>query len=301
VIISASRRTDIPAFYAEWFMNRVRAGFCEVPNPFNPSQISRVSLEPQAVDAIVFWTRNPRPILPHLSELDERGYRYYFLYTLLANPRQIDPGVPPLDVCIDTFRDLSNRIGPERVIWRYDPVFLSSITDYDFHQRTFLRLTGALRGYTWRIVISVAHLYRKTRKRIRKFEEQGITLLPLNENNLASLMGSLAEMASRNGMQIQSCADDLNLQQYGISPGKCIDDKLISNVFGLNLLTKKDGCQRKQCGCIESKDIGMYESCPSGCVYCYAVTSFERAKANYKAHDSHCPCLIGSAFLSRVG
>jgi hypothetical protein len=114
-------------------------------------------------------------------------------------------------------------------------------------------------------------------------------------------MSSLAETAFRNGIQLQSCADELNLRQYGIPPGKCIDDELISKIFGFNVVTKKDTCQRKQCGCIESQDIGMYESCPSGCTYCYAVTSFERAKANHRVHDPRCSCLIGSAPLSKVG
>ena len=273
-------------------MNRIRAGHCTVPNPFNPAQISHVSLRPENVDAIVFWSRNPRPLFPHLSELDELGFRYYFLFTLMANPREIDPGMPPVEAAIKTFQDLAARIGPEKVIWRYDPVFLSSITDFDFHQRTYRRIAGALKGYTVRSVVSVAHLYRKMQKRIKELEKRGITLLPLNEKDLAILMGSLAETASRNGIQIRSCADELNLQQYGILPGKCVDDELISKTFGLNLEAKKDNCQRKQCGCIESKDIGMYESCPFGCIYCYATASLERAMANYKTHDPHALSLI---------
>jgi len=292
VIISVSRRTDIPAFYAEWFMNRVRAGYCTVPNPFNPKQISHVSLKPENVDVLVFWSRNPRPLLPHLSELDERGYKYYFLYTILANPREIDPGSPTAEVAIKTFHDLSNRIGPERVIWRYDPIFLSSITDYDFHQRTYRQLAGALKGYTRHAVISVTHRYRKIQKRVRELEQRGITILPLNERDLASLMCAFAETAAQNEIQIRSCADESNLQQYGILPGKCVDDELISKMFGLNLEAGKDSRQRKHCGCIASKDIGMYESCPFGCLYCYATTSFERAIANYRQHDPHAPSLI---------
>ena len=132
MIVSVSRRTDIPGFYSQWFMNRIRAGTCLVPNPFNPRQISRVSLRPEDVDVIVFWTRNPRPLFSYLPELDDRGYRYYFLFTLMANPREIDPRLPPVDMAIKTFRDLSHRLGPDRVVWRYDPIFLSSITDAEF-------------------------------------------------------------------------------------------------------------------------------------------------------------------------
>jgi hypothetical protein len=134
----------------------------------------------------------------------------------------------------------------------------------------------------------VAHQYRKIQKRLRELEKQGIVLL--ERNDLASLMGSLAETAAQNGILIQSCADEVNLP--GINPGKCVDDQLISEIFGLNLGHKKDSCQRNHCGCVESKDIGMYESCPCGCVYCYATSSIERATANYRLHDPHSPSLL---------
>jgi len=293
VIISASRRTDLPAFYSEWLMNRVRAGYCLVPNPFNRDQISRVSLEPPDVDGIVFWTRNPRPLFPYLSELDDRGYRYYFLYTLMANPRQIDPGSPPAETSIETLRELSRRIGQRRVVWRYDPILLSNLTGPDFHLRSYRRIAAALKGYTTRSVVSIAHIYRKIQKRIACLAKQGIHLLPYDEKVLSPLMSSLAEIASENGMEIQSCADELDLHRFGIRPGKCVDDDLISEVFGLDFKAKKDVCQRKQCGCVASKDIGMYDSCLFGCSYCYATGSFERAKANYRMHDPGSASLLG--------
>jgi hypothetical protein len=293
VIISASRRTDIPAFYSEWFMNRIRAGYCLVPNPFNRSQISRVSLAPADVDVIVFWTRNPRPLFAHLPELDDRGCRYYFLYTLMANPRQIDRGSPPVDEAVKTFRNLSDRIGPERIIWRYDPIFLTSITDTAFHVKTYRHIANELKGFTTRSVVSFVHMYRKIQKRIDALEAQGITLLPHDHKTLVPLMQSLAESASLNAMEIRSCADELDLQQYGIQPGKCVDDELISRVFGLDMEVKKDSCQRKNCSCVVSKDIGMYDSCLFGCTYCYATTSFERAKANHRMHNPEAPSLLG--------
>ncbi len=297
MIVSVSRRTDIPGFYSQWFMNRIRAGTCLVPNPFNPRQISRVSLRPEDVDVIVFWTRNPRPLFSYLPELDDRGYRYYFLFTLMANPREIDPRLPPVDMAIKTFRDLSHRLGPDRVVWRYDPIFLSSITDAEFHQKTYRHLAGALRGYTRRSIISVAHIYRKIQKRIRALEKQGIELLVPGEDNLVTLMGALAQTAAQNELALQSCADELNLP--GITPGKCVDGELMAKVFGLNLEFRKDGCQRNHCGCIESKDIGMYESCPCGCVYCYATTSIERAQTNYRRHDPRWQSLCEHSFQVR--
>lgn len=293
MIISASRRTDLPAYYSEWFMNRVRARHCLVPNPFNRMQVSRVSLDPNDVDAIVFWTRNPRPLLAHLSELDDRGYRYYFLVTLMANPRQIDPGCPPVESAIQNFRRLADGIGPERVIWRYDPIFLSTATDPGFHLKAYDHIAQALKGYTYRSVVSLVHVYRKMRRRVGGLAAKGIELLPHQEETLSAMMLSLAEKATMNGMEIQSCADELNLQRYGIEPGKCVDDDLISRVLEVNLEVRKDPCQRVQCGCVASKDIGMYDSCPSGCVYCYAVTDFERARANHQAHNPEAPSLLG--------
>ncbi len=285
MIISASRRTDIPAFYGKWFMNRIRAGFCTVPNPFNPNQVSTVSLRPEDVDAIVFWTRNPRPLLPHLPELDDRGYRYYFLYTLLANPGEIDPGSPPVEAGMETFRELSRRVGPQRVIWRYDPVFLTTITDHEFHLRAYLRIATGLRGRATRSVVSIAHIYRKLQGRMRQLARRQITLLPDDREALAGLMRSLAQAAAENDMEIRSCADETGLEQFGIKPGSCVDEDLIRSVFGIGFEGKKDPCQRKQCGCAASRDIGMYDSCLYGCVYCYATTSFERARANHGRHD----------------
>lgn len=274
-------------------MNRIRAGYCLVPNPFNRNQISRISLEPSDVDTIVFWTRNPRPLFPHLRELEERGHRFYFLYTLLSNPREIDPGSPPADASIETFRELSDRIGPKRVIWRYDPILLTSVTDTEFHVRSYRYIASRLSGFTKRSVISVVHMYRKIGRRIAELEGRGIRLLPCDEAALSSLAGSLKAIASENGMDIRSCADELDLKRYLIQPGKCIDDELISEVFGLSVDAKKDACQRKNCGCVASKDIGMYDSCLFGCVYCYATTSFERAKENHRMHDPASDSLLG--------
>jgi len=156
MIISASRRTDIPAFYAEWLMNRVRAGFCDVPNPVNPKQVSRVSLAPADVDVVVFWTRNAEPLLLHLPELDQRGFKYYFLYTVMNNPRALDPSVRGLDRATATFREVARRIGPERVVWRYDPIVVTDRTDPEFHLAQFARIRDRLDAATRRCVVSFA-------------------------------------------------------------------------------------------------------------------------------------------------
>jgi len=297
MIISASRRTDIPAFYSEWFMNRVRAGYCAVPNPFNRNQVPHISLKPEDVDVapltIVFWTRNARPLLPHLAELDERGYRYYFQYTVMDNPRPIESKSPPLKASLKTFRALADRIGPERVIWRYDPIVFSNVTRPEFHQATYQHIAQALQGYTHRSVISIVDVYRKAQKRLRELAEQGVELLACEGEAFSDLMYALVHTAKENGMEIFSCAEEMDLQPYGVRPGKCVDSEYIARTFGISVISKKDPSQREACGCVVSKDIGMYDSCLYGCQYCYAVSSFERAKINYGRHDPNSPSLIG--------
>ena len=297
MIISASRRTDIPAFYAEWFMNRIRAGYCTVPNPFTRSQVSMVSLKPEDVDVIVFWTRNPRPLFPHLAELDRRGYRYYFQYTVLDNPRLIDHKSPPVETAIATFKELAGMAGIDRVIWRYDPIVLSEATPTEFHIAAHARIAEALAGYTSRNVISIMDVYRKAQSRLAQLGKAGIVVEDIESDDasphLPELMPQLAATAQACGMEIVSCAEELDLLQYGVKPGKCVDDDYIARVFGLRLDGKKDSTQRKACGCIVSKDIGMYDSCLFGCQYCYATSSFERARLNHDRHHTDSPSLIG--------
>ena len=293
MIISASRRTDIPAFYADWFVNRIRAGYCIVPNPFIPNQVSPVSLRPEDVDVIVFWTRNPRPLTRHLAELEARGYRYYFQYTVLDNPRPIDPHVPTLDASLRTLRELAGRVGPERVIWRYDPIVWSNVTGLEFHRRAYERIARELRGYLRRSVISLLDVYHKAEKRLKALAQQGIELATPSEDDLGKLMCDLVEAATANDIEITSCAEQIDLRPYGVRPGRCVDDEHIKRVFGLYVTHQKDPSQRQACGCVASRDIGMYDSCLFGCAYCYATSNLERAGTNHAQHHPDSPSLIG--------
>ena len=293
MIISVSRRTDIPAFYAKWFMNRIREGHCTVPNPFNLKQVSRISLKPADVDVIVFWTRYPRPLMPFLDELDERGYRYYFLYTLMNNPRTLDPKSPSHNRSLDTFRCLSNRIGREKVIWRYDPIVFTRISNLNFHRETYQRIAEELKGHTSRCIISIVDIYRKAAKRLKLLEEQGIRILEPPEEKFGEIMKSMSDSAAMNGMGIQTCAEAPGPVLHGIPPGKCIDDGLIRKVFGLDVTHRKDPSQRPDCGCVASRDIGMYDTCLFGCIYCYATTRFDRAREQHRNHDPASPSLAG--------
>ncbi len=295
MIISASRRTDIPAFYARWFMNRIRVGYCTVPNPSNRKQISHVSLRPEDVEMIVFWTRNSQSLMPYLRELDRLGYLYYFQYTLMNNPRLIDTNTPSLMSALKTFQKLSNQIGPERVIWRYDPVIISNITGIEFHISTYKKIAESLKGHTQRSVISLLDIYPKLKKRLNTLRDHGVDIINCSEKSvqyLGELMYSLARIADENGMEIVSCAEEPDLMKYNIRPGKCIDDDYIERVFGISVTHKKDPSQRKACGCVVSKDIGMYNTCLFGCQCCYATNSFEQAKDLHKNHDPDSTSMI---------
>ena len=293
MIVSVSRRTDIPAFYSQWFLNRIRRGWCLVPNPFNPNQVSRVTLSTAEVDAFVFWSRNPRPLMRYLDQLDDMGCRYYFLFTLIGYPDRIDPGSPPLSLSIRTFQELSARVGPQRVIWRYDPIVLSGLSGTGFHESNFGLLARELQGATGRCVISFVKPYRKARARMEAAAQGSAEPVDFGSPPIRGLLRAISEAARENGMEICSCASEQDLSAFGINPSKCIDADLISKLFAIEISAPKDPCQRKECGCAVSRDIGMYDTCLFGCSYCYATSSLERAKANYARHDPESPSLLG--------
>ncbi|MFZ5427339.1 MAG: DUF1848 domain-containing protein [Thermodesulfobacteriota bacterium] len=290
MIVSASRRADIPAHYADWFMNRVRAGWCAVPSPFNARQVSRVSLEPAAVDAIVFWTRDPSPLLGRLPELRNIGFEFVFQFTLLEYPPALHPGMPPLPSRLDAFRKLSDLIGPERVLWRYDPVVLTASIGTDFHRRWFERLSRELAGHTRRVTVSLVEPYRKTLSRMKR---AGADLLAPDEASLEGLFTFMSQAARDWGMTPVSCADEAGLDGFGFVPGACVDAELLSSVTGRLLPPEKDPNQRPACRCAKSRDIGMYDACPAGCAYCYATRDFASARLAHAAHDPGSPSLTG--------
>lgn len=265
-------------------MHRVRAGYCDVANPFRADQVSRVSLRAEDVDVIVFVTRNARPLLPHLAELDARGLRYYFQCTLTGYPRALEVNTPAVPEALDTLHRLVEHVGPERLIWRYDPILFTTLTPPAFHVKQFARLAEALDGLTRRVTVSIMDDYRWATARLKKLEGNGVTTQEISEEELGSVMRSLAATAREHGMEIFSCAEPIDLQSYGITPGKCIDDAYLHRTFGIDVTHRKDPSQRKPCGCIVSKDIGVYDTCIHGCVYCYATRSGDAARRRHAAH-----------------
>lgn len=286
-IVSASRRTDLPAFYSPWLMGRIRAGYCLVANPRFPTRVLRVSLRPEDVLGFVFWTRHAAPLLPHLVELDRAGFAYYFQYTLTGYPASLEPRSPPLDLAIGTLRSLAARIGPERVVWRYDPIVFNRELDEAWHRERFRRLADALDGAIRRLVVSVIDPYVKTRRRIGG-EEAGVVYDPAR---YADFLGWLAGECGDRRLPVQSCAE-VGLDVPGILGGRCVDGGLLVPRGGrpeppeFELHGLREGCL-----CHRSVDIGANDSCGFGCRYCYATTDHGRALAMVSRHRPEWKCL----------
>lgn len=266
MIISASRRTDLPAFYADWLFSRIEEGFVDVRNPMNAAQVRRVSLRPEDVDCFVFWTKDPAPMLPLLPRL--AGYDYYFQFTLNGYGPDVEPRVSPLERRIETFRRLSGEIGPLRAVWRYDPILLTPTYDARFHADTFARIADALKGCAERVTVSFIDYYRKIEKNWRKLGMREPT-----PDEVESIARAIAAAAAENGMTPQSCAEKRNLAPFGIMPGACVDPALIERITGRIQPARHAKSQRPLCGCAESADIGAYDTCAHGCAYCYANRS----------------------------
>jgi hypothetical protein len=288
MIISASRRTDIPAFYSEWFMNRIREGIVHTRNPFNKKQIKKTSLVPADVDAIVFWTRNPVPLIPALSELNERSFFYYFLYTITGYPVSLETKTPPLGEAINTFQKLSDIVGPDRVMWRFDPVVISRDTPAEEIQRLFEFIARALRGYSHKVIISFLNYYPKIRKHLQIAGVQETMELPA----ILNISKSLVEIAAIYGFNLQSCAQNINLNGLAIKQGSCIDGNFIEKFSHTFTNFNRDTNQRKECFCVKSIDIGAYNTCLHGCVYCYASRSEHLAMKNFSLHNPQSPFLV---------
>ncbi|MFH1513456.1 MAG: DUF1848 domain-containing protein [Bacillota bacterium] len=287
MIISCSRRTDIPALYADWLFRRVRAGFACVRNPMNPRQVSRIGLTLDVADGFVFWTKNPAPMLPRLHELSE--YMYYFQFTLTPYGKDIEPNLPVKLKLLSTFRQLSDRIGPERVIWRYDPIVINRTWTLEAHLRVFETMAKILCGATRRVVISFVDMdYRNCKHNADTLAAEALTA-----RERLSLAAKLKQIARRYGMEMNACAEDVDFSLCGIAPARCVDAELFERQFGCRLSVGKDRNQRVACGCAQSVDIGMYNTCAHGCRYCYANYNAREIVLNRIKHDPASPLLAG--------
>lgn len=287
MILSVSRRTDIPAFYAEWFFQRIREGFLYVRNPMNPRQVSRIGLSPEVVDCILFWSKNPAPMLERLDEL--REYPFYFQFTLTGYGRDIEPGLPDKrKEVIGTFQKLSEKVGKERVVWRYDPILVNDRYTMEYHWKAFEEIAGCLKGYTEKVVISFVDFYAKTLRNTKD-----LYIKSLSREEMKEIAEEMAQIAKSCGLVIETCAEQINLQDVGIRHGSCIDKKQIEKIAGCSLSVEKDKNQREACGCCESIDVGAYNTCRNGCRYCYANYHEEQVRKCIACYDVDSPLLCG--------
>ena len=329
VIISASRSTDIPAFYAKWFFNRLAKGYCVWYNPFNQQPIY-ISFKNCKV--VVFWTKNPEPIIPYLPELDKRGIHYYFQVTLNDYEHEgFEPNVPSLAKRIETFKQLSSLIGRERVIWRFDPLIVTPQLTPRMLLTKIWHVGNELKGYTNKLVFSFVDVkaYRKVQNNLVKetpyYTKENVEQAEMTgaqRTEIVEGLVKLREIWKHDGwnLEMATCAEEVDLGKYGISHNRCIDGELMKRIFAddkelvyyLHTLkwpekdifgeippipqkpkNVKDAGQRKICGCMVSKDIGMYNTCRHFCVYCYANTSKEVVLRNKDKHNDESESIVG--------
>jgi hypothetical protein len=290
VIISASYRTDIPAFYGRWFRARLEAGSCQVANPYSGA-VHTVALDRTSVDGFVFWTRNARPFRPVLESVAARGTPFVVQYTLTGYPRALEPAVVAPEQSIAEIRRIAQDYGPRAVVWRYDPVVLSSLTPPEWHRRTFAALARALAGAADEVVLSFVHVYAKTRRNTdHAAARHGFTWQDPAPEDKRALLSELAAIAAERGLAASLCTQPALLAD-GLAPARCIDARRLEDLAGRPIGARQAG-NRPGCACAESRDIGAYDSCPHGCVYCYAVRRPQTAKARFRAHDPSAPMLI---------
>lgn len=290
MIVSASYRTDIPAFYGEWFRRRLAEGYALVANPYGGPPY-RVGLGPEAAAGFVFWTRNPRPFRPVLEGLAAQGRPFYLQFTITGYPRALERAVPAPERAIADARAIAGRFGPKALVWRYDPVLWSDLTPGPWHSENFRRLARALEGASDEVVFSAAQIYTKTRRNLdAAARRHSFGWHDPEPAEKGELLGRLAATATKYGFRPTLCSQP-ELLTAPLAPARCIDAERLAAVAGRPIAARAKG-NRPGCLCAESRDIGAYDTCPHGCVYCYAVGSETRARARHRTHDPASPFLV---------
>jgi DNA repair photolyase len=261
-------------------MNRLQAGFARYANPFS-GKIYTVSLQPEDVHSIVFWSKHYKPLLPYLDELQDQGYHFYFHYTITGTPRVLEPHVPDWQQSVFVFHELAERTSPRHVQWRFDPILFTDGLEKDFYIERFRDIATALAGATQRCYFSFAVLYDKVKRRLQKTSIHYYD--PSLEEKL-SLVEAMANIADQCGITLYACCQDVLVEGYA-QKAHCVDGDLLARLFPGRPRVSQRRPTRKQCGCVASRDIGIYDSCPYGCVYCYANQKREVALARFQGHD----------------
>jgi hypothetical protein len=285
MILNTGSRTDIPAYYSEWFYNRVSEGYVLVRNPYYPVQVTRYRLDPQVVDVLVFCTKNPAPMLRRLNEIDR--FRQFWFVTITPYGREIEPYVPEKEQVMEAFRQLSGKVGVDNIGWRYDPVFLSEKYSVEYHIETFEKMAETLAGSTHQCVVSFIDLYEKT---MRNFP--GVAAVPQEKQE--QLVCEFVKIAEKYDIKIYTCAEHPGLARFGAEVSGCMTQAVLERAIGCTLdVPASKNRARESCDCLLGSDIGMYNTCGHGCLYCYANYDRKTVEQNMREHDPKSPFLIG--------
>ena len=284
MIINTGCRTDIPAFYAKWLMNRIREGYVLVRNPYNPNQVTKYNLSPEVVDCLAFCTKNPEPMLTYLDELDM--YKQYWFVTITPYGKDIEPNVPEKQKVIESFKKLSNHIGVDSIGWRYDPIFIGNGFDVSKHIECFENISRELKGYTHNCTISFLDLYEKVKRNAPDIK-------PPTKEEQIEIAKAFARIGKENDMVIHACCEKTYLSQYGLQCNGCMSQEIVEKAINNTLQPPKRKNLRQECNCLMGNDIGAYNTCGHLCKYCYANTNKQFVVENIKKHDDNSPFLIG--------
>ena len=285
MIINTGCRTDIPAFYSKWFINRIREGYVLVRNPYYNTQVTKYSLNPKVVDCLVFGTKNPEPMIKYLNELD--NYKKLWYITITPYEKNIEPLVPDKSKVIESFKKVSEHIGANGVNWRYDPIFIGMGFDVNRHIKSFEKIAKSLKGYTKHCTISFLDLYEKVKRNAPNIK-------PPTKDEQIELAKAFSKIGKDNGIIVHSCCEKTYLANYGIDCKGCMTKEIIEASVGTKLNAPKTKNIREGCNCLMGNDIGAYNSCGHLCIYCYANANKEAVKRNMENHNPNSPFLIGN-------
>jgi len=285
LILNTGARTDTVQYYTEWLLRRFREGYVYTRNPLFPNNVTRYDIVPDKIDCVVFCSKNYRPILKDLHEITDR-FNTYFFYTITAYGKDIEPGVPSIDESIQTLLELEEQVGKQRICWRYDPVLLTGRYTIEKHLETFEYMAAKLSDHVDRCIFSFVEMYRK-------LEVNMPDLFPISDRDKDKLAEGLGRIAKEHDLRIQTCGNNGDYSRYGIMPSACMTLEAIGKANGVRFRDVKHNGMRNGCHCIESRDIGAYDTCPNGCRYCYANKSPQKATENYRLHDPKSPIIIG--------
>ena len=284
MILNTGLRTDIPGFFSEWFYNRIDEGFVYVRNPYAKNQIYSYRLDPELIDCIIFCTKNPKPMFENLEKIDK--FNQYWHITITPYEKEIEPNVPPMDDVLESFKYLSKKLGKENVTLRYDPIFINEKYTLEKHIESFEYIINSLSGYTTEAIISFIDLYEKTKRNFPKTKE-------VNKDERLMIGKEFAKIGKENNILIKTCVEGTELDKFGIDSSGCMTKEVIERAINKNLNIPKQKARNGECYCLLNNDIGEYNTCNHGCLYCYANSNKRLVKRNLKLHDPKSPILIG--------